>query len=550
MFFVNLFVFLYFNLSIISIMSSQLKYNNKTHSYSQPKSINYQMVKKYLHPKRILKNVENSGNAASEEIENGQFYYTIKLDFGNPLQFFEVLVDSSNEVTWVPSSLCKNCGEDLNSFIYPVVPKSNSNLKTPPSPIILNITQNLELENNGNRLKGEVLKSTATIHDSKYNLNITVNDMEILLVNEIDQNFTDFLPGKLGLTYKSRGNFDFLNLLKKQGLINRRLFAISEEGMYGKLSIGDLPSKIQNNRNLYSTCNVTENIKWFTKNERYLNGWVCELSHAFMGERTGLVKIRNDTKTSNFLEITGFAYFNTGSFIIGVPMQFFKLIVENYLEMNLGSICTLIEKEGEKYFTCPRDKVDFKDISPISFIIDGWAYEIPSAYLFVISDDIWSYEFLVRGIKTEENIWQFGQPFFRQYISVFDKDSKQVGFFGGEKLNFQQTFNLPSENGVINGEVVTIASGYGWFIILVIILIIAVAVFFFLKQQGYLDKYFGEDKLLTSQESDNNLKKTEEGDKPKLKKSKTKGGDGSPKSRRKDKDAPKVKDFANEKVKI
>jgi len=71
-----------------------------------------------------------------------------------------------------------------------------------------------------------------------------------------------------------------------------------------------------------------------------------------------------------------------------------------------------------------------------------------------------------------------------------------------------------------------------------------------LKQQGYLDKYFGEDKLLTSQESDNNLKKTEEGDKPKLKKSKTKGGDGSPKSRRKDKDAPKVKDFANEKVKI
>ena len=446
--------------------------------------ITYDMKKNYVH-KRTNSSKPNKerfldflDNNEISSIENGQFFYTIHLDIGSPPQFFEVLVDSSNEVTWVPSNKCKSCGEDVNAFIYPQRPKSEVKVLND----LLEITHRQDLFNNGNTLSGEILKGLANVHDLSHNLNITVKDMEILLVDKIASNFTDFLPGKLALTYSSRGNFDFITLLKNQGLIKRSLFAIAEEGLHGKLYIGDLPNVVKENMALYTTCDMTDNLRWFTKNERFLSGWVCELSHAYMGERTGLIKIHNDTKTTDFLEITGFAFFNTGSFVIKVPRKFFALIVENYLEMSLGSICTLVIKENEKFYTCPKEKVDFKTINPISFIIDGWAYEIHPYYLFVIADDIWSYEFLIRssvGVENDkdDNIWHFGQPFFRQYITVFDKDNRQVGFYGGERLNFAQTYTVNTLTGnsspVILEGLDENKSGSNWYVILLILLIIA-----------------------------------------------------------------------------
>ena len=379
-------------------------------------------------------------------LQNQQFYYTIKLDIGFPPQFFEVLVDSSNEVTWVPTTKCKNCGQTLNVYKYP----QNMN--------DTRISRSLELSNNGNRLSGDVLIDYDVVHDTKDNLKISVRDMEILLVNEVPSNFSDYVPGKLSLSYKSRDNFDFLDALKKQNLINRRLFAIAEEGLEGKLYIGDLPKVIQENMRLYTTCDVTENIKWSTTNKRYINGLVCQISHAYMGERTGLMKIHNETKTTDFLEISGYAYFNTGSFVIRVPDKYFRLIVENYLELNLGSVCTLVDLKTERYYKCPKEKVDFYNINPISFIIDGWAYEVPSYYLFVLSDDLWNYEFLIRTTKNNDNIWSFGQPFFRQYITVFDKDKKQVGFYCGEKLKFNQKNSEITETTTMAKQVDFISS--------------------------------------------------------------------------------------------
>ena len=75
--------------------------------------------------------------------------------------------------------------------------------------------------------------------------------------------------------------------------------------------------------------------------------------------------------------------------------------------------------------------------SSISFIIEGYAYIIPSDYLFIKTEE-GEFELLVRFYKENDNIFGFGAPFMDFFTVVFDYEEGEVGFFGGSRKELQR----------------------------------------------------------------------------------------------------------------
>ena len=95
-------------------------------------------------------------------------------------------------------------------------------------------------------------------------------------VTRVSNNFNDHYQGKLGLGYKSRtlahDEFNFLDKLKKNNLIKKRIFSINAiNDKKGMLFIGDIPGK-----RYTSFCNLT-NTDYL--DDLYQESWVCKMTH-------------------------------------------------------------------------------------------------------------------------------------------------------------------------------------------------------------------------------------------------------------------------------
>ena len=252
-----------------------------------------------------------SSNFTLEHTQNklsNKNYYTIPLKVGTPEEEYEVQVDTSTCVSWLASNDCRNC-----IMAHRLYDEENSRTSSRTE-----ISVKIEDED-GN---AEGYKISDNIQLGSYKL----KQFGFVQVTKIADNFRDHQQGKLGLGYKSHylkeDDFNFLEKLKKNNLISKKIFSINAiNDKKGMLFIGDVPGKEYN-----SYCNVTDTADL---DDMYKESWVCTLSHVGVFEKNG--KKFNRIENYDELKENTFVNFDSGYDFIAVPIAD-KSHIEKLLE--------------------------------------------------------------------------------------------------------------------------------------------------------------------------------------------------------------------------
>ena len=372
-------------------------------------------------------------------------FFTVPMSIGTPanIQIFEVQVDTTTSETWVPSI---NTTYNINPK-YDLTLSSSSNTSN----------KTMEIFDEDGDVTGNATHDVIKI--GKYSL----DKFGFVSIIYYPNNFKDYPNGKLGLGYKQDhgDEFNFIRMLKEKGLVNNEIFTI--DPFQKELIIGNYPSKYLNN-DTYSFCNLTET---HDLDDDYRAGWVCELTHAFFFKP--LKYLEDGVETTNARVIFDSAYQ-----YIGIPKRNLDLFKKNYFESNLDEICIEMRAKRETYFICEDD--DKLNNANITFVIGGFGYVLSKEELFkpLYGNKL---ECVLRFIKQNDNIFSFGVPFIKNYVMAYDAEKKQVGFLGGNKIDYFEDWKLwmkgisPKQRDKIK-KIIYGSVALGIFLVLIVICLI------------------------------------------------------------------------------
>ena len=344
----------------------------------------------------------------NKKIENNFFTIPISIGIPNNIQIFEVQVDTTTSETWVPS---------INTT-YKISPKYDMSLSSTS-----NTTDKImEIFDEDGDVTGNATHDVIKI--GQY----TLEEFGFVSVVNYPKNFKDYPNGKLGLGYKQDhgDEFNFIRMLKQKGLVDNEIFTI--DPFEKELIIGNYPMKYLNN--IYSFCNLTET---HDLDDDYRAGWVCELTHTFFFKPKKYLEDGVETTNARVIFDSAYQY-------IGIPKDNnLKLFKDHYFENILNESCIEMRAKRETYFICEND--DKLNDANITFIIGGFGYVLTKNELFkpLYGNKL---ECVLRFVKQNDNIFSFGVPFVKNYIMAYDAEKQQVGFLGGNKIDYFDDWKL------------------------------------------------------------------------------------------------------------
>jgi hypothetical protein len=348
-------------------------------------------------------------------------YYTVPLKVGTPGKTFNVQLDTSTSTTWLPSIKCKNCAKSSNLY-DPIQSKTSLALND----------KKIELDDEDGDVEGYPMNDNFVLNG--YNL----KNFSFVQVTKLDDEYRDHYDGKLGLGYRNENgkNFNFLDSLKKQNLINKKIFSINQiNEQKGLLFIGD------NSANKYTFCNVSSGEDL---DDIYKESWVCELTHVgIFNNKEGISK-----KLHDYTHISdGKVDFDSAYEYIAVPICDRQIIEELLEKANL--VCETNEEEIKNYKKLSKEKKEKfinkynnEEVSIkcktsrealsktgfcLSFILQGNVYSIPLESLFSTSLEKDKMEMKIKYIDDDDAIWTFGFPFMSQFLMIFNMEENHVG---------------------------------------------------------------------------------------------------------------------------
>ena len=327
-------------------------------------------------------------------------FFTVPIYLGSKEEKFEVQIDTTTSLTWVPSI---NTTFKVNKFN----PKNSETCK------ISNLT--FEIDDEDGNVKGLSLYDAITVGP------YTLDNFGFVLIDSFQQNFKDYNQGKLGLGFKHEHgiNFNWIASLKQNGLIEKEIFSIIPNEK--KLIIGDIPEEYKDE--VYTKCNLVETNDL---DDVYRAGWVCEMTHIYFG-----IDTKNKT-LEMALQVDARVIFDSAYKYISIPKRHLDDFNKKFLEQYYEDSCIQIKENNEIYYVCDADEKI--PTGAIAFVIGGYGYVIPWNKLFKkIFDD--KYEMLIRFHKENDDIFIFGYPFVSQFTVVYNAEDKELGFYGGEKIN-------------------------------------------------------------------------------------------------------------------
>ena len=188
----------------------------------------------------------------------------------------------------------------------------------------------------------------------------------------------------------------------------------------GKLGLGG---------DAFSTCDLVETNDL---DDVFRAGWVCELTHIFFGV---------DTKEKNLemaLQVDARVIFDSAYDYISFPKRHLNDFNKKFMQEFFNDSCIEVKDDDEIYFICDDDE-KIKEGS-IAFLMGGFGYVVPWNKLFKqIEED--KYEMLIRFHKENDDIFSFGYPFTSQFVIVYNAEDKQLGFYGGEKIDLKKDWD-------------------------------------------------------------------------------------------------------------
>ena len=428
-------------------------------------------------------------------------YYTIPLKIGTPPEEYNVQVDTSTATSWLPSSNCENC--ILSTKLYN---EKYSNTASPTNKII-------EIEDEDGDLKGYEISDNVVLGSYK------LKQFNFVQAIELDDEYRDYYDGKLGLGYKSgNDDFNFLERLKKSGLILKKIFSINTiNDKKGMLLIGDLPGK-----EYHTYCNVTTESE--DLDDMYKESWVCHLTHV------GSFKINKGipNKISNYDELDNSDYVNFDSAYdyIGVPISEKEVIEKLIKKANLK--CETREniqmekihkdlklkklknriREEEISILCETNIEELRMKSmALSFVLQGYVYSLPLDLLFINSYEKGKMEMLIRYIDDDDAIWTLGYPFMNQFLTIFNMEDNHVGIKKLKKTALPiVSLYKDWEHWYLRKEGLESASKVAAVIILVIIVIVIVFLVYRYIRRATMEKNGPNQDLGNNDDNDNKNK--------------------------------------------
>lgn len=373
-----------------------------------------------------------------------QGFYTIPASFGSKEETFDIQVDTTTSETWIPSFKTTMNVKKYNISLSSTGQKTN---------------KTFEVEDEDGDVRGKACYDSLKVGD------ISLNHFGFVLVDEFEYDFKDFPQGKLGLGFKQEhgDDFNFIGKLKKNNLIDREVFSIDGESK--ELIIGELPSKFKNQ--LYTTCSVSETNDL---DDEYRQAWACELTHILFNVERGK---KNKIDLDYAFEANARVTFDSAYPYISIPKRHLVEFKKNFMDIFFNN--TYKEKrDGEAtYFVCTDESLVSQ--ASIAFVMEGYAYVIPSDKLFIENSD-GEYEMLIRFYKENDNIFSFGGPFINFFTIVYDYEQQEVGFFGGDRIEMTKEWydymnEMTPEQQKAKRKKMYIYGGVGFIIIFFIIVL-------------------------------------------------------------------------------
>jgi len=397
--------------------------------------------------------------------------WVVNTEIGYPKQNIVLEIDTTISATWVPSYICENClsYRKYNSSASRTVKKSNEILK------IIDYLGDVE----GELIEDDFQVTNAyTDNNTFFNEDIKLKNFSFIEAKKLTSKFYDIPEGKLALSNinKYGDKFSFISMLYNTGKIGRKVFALEfdnsgkDKENAGKIYFGDIPDKIKQiiklkddsdkayhdkNRpesisinNKFGICNSTTSKDL---DEIFRDGWTCEISHLYFNTKNELKNLTYAKEIDNARVI-----FDSSYEFIGVTKNQYTLIYEDYLIKNFEGDCKENKAtNNDIYYICNLNKDKLKSAKSLFIILQGFTLELNSESLFVnldkndldkdIQDKNSNYLFAIRffDINKEEDeqnekevnsyddikLWIFGHLFFKDFITVFDFESDQVGFY-------------------------------------------------------------------------------------------------------------------------
>ena len=307
------------------------------------------------------------------------------------------------------------------------------------------------------------------------------------------ENFNDYKFGKLGLgnchyADLDKKEFCFLERLKENGSIERRLFSLRElSDTHGELVIGDI-SEISK-ENDYPLLSVIGQEQYEDiEDDEFKMGWITKMSHILIHDNNNNVK----NIFENNINIEGFVSFDSSCHYIEAPYSYINIFQEKLFDKYFENYCRKVNDENTYMFLCSKDKFDqmkekIKELNLV-FVMNGNGFEIPLEFLFEQTREN-DYEFFVHFKDFEQNIWNLGHPFFHFFTIIFDQDNQEIGIDGKNiyflKEETQKALEANNKSSI-------------WKIILLVLIgfCICALIFYIMRNKGILIKKNRGDKII------------------------------------------------------
>jgi len=187
----------------------------------------------------------------------------------------------------------------------------------------------------------------------------------------------------------------------------------------GRFFLGNYPNELTNGNLPFTRCKVNSD-------------WSCKISYIQFDSYN---KLSEGKKLGNATHSYDNAYFTFSFEEIIAPYytltHFNTSIFKNLIN---NQSCSLVAATGLTKISCNEQFMNSSKFTDIYFAFDEAAYRLNASSNLFTKDATGNYIFAVHFTNTSD--WTFGTKFLKNFISVFDADSKSIGFYGTDIKDF------------------------------------------------------------------------------------------------------------------
>ena len=277
------------------------------------------------------------------------------------------------------------------------------------------VISNLSFDYESFYVTGKPSSEQITVNDLHSSQNSTFYFLDVLSSRGGPLNVDGFIAFSKHLSnkYIQGESFSLLEILLRDGYINRKIFGLSADGAFRKFYIGEVPPKISLDSS--PRCKSTFFPQQFQKNWlNYYHGCRLTSVKAKINQQDRVISAKID------------GYFATGERYIILPGVMSNALEHIYAKANKVSSCSLEAKGNLNFILC--DMFDVRTLGILYFQFEGVQMSIKPQDYFVVSEDFPGKVECLIVVNKKVDYALIGNPLLKNYHMLFDVDQNTSYF--------------------------------------------------------------------------------------------------------------------------